>query len=108
MCRISAVRALHTHLPEVSWWGGDIGNPLFWLHLPEGVSGRSVAEAAASRGVAVAAGAEFDVAGEDVPALRVSVTRVDKRQIDQGIRLLAEAVREVQSRAGITRSMPVV
>ena len=61
----------------------------------------SVAEAAGARGVAVAAGAEFDVAGEDVPALRVSVTRVDKRQIDQGIRLLAEAVREVQSRAGI-------
>lgn len=108
MCRISAVRALKSHLPELSWWGGSIGNPLFWLHLPEGVSGRSVSEAAGARGVAVAAGAEFDVAGEDVPALRVSVTRVDKRQIDQGIRLLAEAVREVQSRAGITRSMPVV
>ena len=108
MCRISAVRALKSHLPELSWWGGSIGNPLFWLHLPEGVSGRSVSEAAGARGVAVAAGAEFDVAGEDIPALRVSVTRVDKRQIDQGIRLLAEAVREVQSRAGITRSMPVV
>jgi DNA-binding transcriptional MocR family regulator len=108
MCRISAVRAFRAHLPELTWWGGDVGNPLFWLHLPEGVSGRSVSEAAAARGVAVAAGAEFDVAGEDVPALRISVTRVDKRQIDQGIRLLAEAVREVQSRAGITRSMPVV
>jgi GntR family transcriptional regulator/MocR family aminotransferase len=108
MCRISAVRAFRAHLPELTWWGGDVGNPLFWLHLPEGVSGRSVSEAAASRGVAVAAGAEFDVAGEDVPALRMSVTRVDKRQIDHGIRLLAEAVREVQSRAGITRSMPVV
>ena len=108
MRRLSAARALRSHLPGVSWWGGAVGNPIFWLQLPPEVSGRSVAAAAAARGVAVAPGAEFDVAGEDVPALRLSVTRVDKRQIDQGIRLLAEAVRDVQSRAGAARSMPVV
>lgn len=108
MRRLSAVRALRAHLPEASWWGGGVGNPIFWLHLPRGQSGRSVAEAAAARGVAVAAGAEFDVGGEDIPALRLSVTRVDKRRIDGGVRLLAEAVAEVQSRAGVARSVPVV
>ena len=68
--------------------------------FPEGVS----AEAFRGRrrpGRAVAAGAEFDVAGRTFPR-EGSVTRVDKRR---SIRESAagEAVREVQSRAGITR-----
>ncbi len=37
----------------------SVGNPLFWLHLPPGVSGRRVAEAAAARGVGVAPGRGF-------------------------------------------------
>ena len=105
--RIAAARALKTHLPEVSWWGGEIGNALFWLHLPPGVSGRSVADAAAARGVGVAAGVEFDPRGEDRPHLRLSVSRVDQRQVEAGVRRLAEAVRAVSALSGI-RSVPVV
>jgi len=105
--RIAAVRALKLHLSEVSWWGGDLGNALFWLHLPSGVSGRRVAEAAAARGVGVAAGIDFDPRGEDRPNLRLSVSRVDKRQVEAGIRVLAEAIRTVRSQSGI-RAMPVV
>src|SRR5262249_49278438 len=56
--RIQAVRALKMHLPRLSWWGGEVGNPLLWLNLPAGVSGRRVAEAVAMRGVGVAAGSE--------------------------------------------------
>ncbi len=108
MRRLSAARALAAHIPEVSWWGGEIGNPLFWLHLPEGASGRAVAQAAAARGVLVAAGADFDPEGGDPPNLRLSVTRVEKRQIDRGIRLLAEAIREVRSRALAAHSAPIV
>ena len=105
--RIAAARALKIQLPELTWWGGEVGNALFWLHLPRGISGRRVAEAAAARGVGVAAGADFDPRGEDRPNLRLSVSRVDKRQVDLGIRLLAEAVRAVVSQSGI-RAMPVV
>lgn len=108
MRRLSAARALAKHLPAVSWWGGEVGNPLFWLHLPEGLSGRAVAQAAAARGVLVAAGADFDPEGGDPPNLRLSVTRVEKRQIEQGIRLLGEAIREVQTREGVSLSVPMV
>lgn len=106
--RIAAARSLKTHLPRVSWWGGEIGNPLFWLHLPEGVSGRRVAQAASARGVAVAPGADFDPRGEDPPNLRLSVSRVEKRNIDQGIRLLSEAFEEVSVSGGASHSLPVV
>jgi 2-aminoadipate transaminase len=105
--RISAARALKAHLPGVSWWGGEIGNPLFWLHLPGGLSGRRVAEGAAARGVGVAAGAEFDPKGEDRPNLRLSVSRVDKRDVDRGIATLAEAMRAVGSAAGV-HGIPVI
>lgn len=107
MRRLSAARALRAHLPQVAWWGGEIGNPLFWLHLPPGVSGRRVAEAAAARGVGVAAGVDFDPKGEDRPNLRLSVSRVDKRDVDRGIAVLAEAVNVVAASAG-ARGMPVV
>ena len=105
--RITAARLLKHLLPEISWWGGEIGNPLFWLALPRGVSGRRVAEAAAARGVGVAPGSDFDPRGEDRPNVRLSVSRVDKRDVEKGIRLFAEAVHAVIGASGV-HAVPVV
>jgi GntR family transcriptional regulator/MocR family aminotransferase len=105
--RLTAARALQMHLPEVSWWGGEVGSPLFWLHLPAGVSGRAVAQAAAARGVGVAPGVDFDPRREDRPNLRLAVSRVEKRGVDRGIAVLAEAVRAVAGAGGV-HAVPVV
>ncbi|HXM76345.1 MAG TPA: hypothetical protein VN971_06195, partial [Thermoanaerobaculia bacterium] len=104
--RLAGARALRTHLPELSFWGGEVGSALFWLHLPPGTSGRAVAEAAAARGVGVAPGADFDPRGEDRANLRLSVSRVDKRDVDRGIALLAQALQAVAGRSA--HSAPVV
>jgi 2-aminoadipate transaminase len=80
----AARRALGERLPEATIWGGQSGNPLFWLILPRGVTGRRVAEAAARRGVAVAPGQDFDPRGEDVERVRLSVTRVERKEIERG------------------------
>lgn len=106
--RAAAERALREHLPGISWWGGEPGSAIFWLHLPQGLSGRRVAQAAAAKGVGVAPGAEFDPAGEDRPNLRLSVSRVERGAVERGIRLLAEAVEEVRSRSGPAFAVPVV
>ena len=106
--REAMAAALARDLPDVSWWGGEPGSALFWLHLPKGVSGRRVAEAAASRGVAVAAGADFDPFGEDRENLRLSVSRVDREAIADGIAMLAEAVNEIRTRAQASVAAPVV
>ena len=100
--------ALGRHLPDLSWWDGEPGSAIFWLILPPGVSGRRVAEAAAARGVAVSAGADFDPEGEDRGALRLSVSRVERESIERGVALLAEAVRETRARASVLESAPVV
>jgi DNA-binding transcriptional MocR family regulator len=105
--RIATARALKIHLPEISWWGGEIGNALFWLHLPDGLSGRRVAEAAAAHGVGVAAGADFDPKGEDRSNLRLSISRVESRSVEAGIRLLAEAIRSMAARSG-SQALPVI
>ena len=104
----AAMHALRGHMPETDWWGGAGANPLFWLHLPEGTSGRRVAEAAAARGVGVAAGEDFDPRGRDRSNVRLSVSRVERQDIDRGIALLAEAVREVESRSRSALAAPVV
>jgi DNA-binding transcriptional MocR family regulator len=84
-----------------------MGSPLFWLRLPAGVSGRRVAEAAAARGVGVAPGADFDPAAGDPPNLRVSVSRVEKRDVERGISVLGEVLRSVAASGGV-HSVPVV
>ncbi len=104
----AAKQALREHLPEVGWWGGAGANPLFWLHLPEGTSGRRVTEAAAARGVGVAAGEDFDPRGEDRSNVRLSVSRVERKDIAPGIAALAEAVREVQTRSRAALAAHVV
>ncbi|MEP6993067.1 MAG: PLP-dependent aminotransferase family protein [Acidobacteriota bacterium] len=104
----AAARALRQSLPGISWWGGEDANPLFWLHLREGISGRRVAEAAADRGVGVAPGQDFDPKGEDRSNVRLSVSRVERSDIERGIALLAEAVNEVESRSRAVLSAPVV
>jgi len=101
-------RALRRALPGLDWWGGEGANPLFWLRLPAGISGRRVAEAAAARGVAVAAGQDFDPRGADRPELRLSASRVEKSDIEPGIDRLAEAVAEVELRGSAALSAPVV
>ncbi|HEY1434759.1 MAG TPA: PLP-dependent aminotransferase family protein [Thermoanaerobaculia bacterium] len=104
----AASSALAAHLPAVGWWGGEGSNPLFWLHLPGGMSGRRVAQAAAARGVAVAPGQDFDPRGEDRPNVRLSVSRVERRDVEPGIALLAEAIRQEQSGSRAALAAPVV
>lgn len=104
----AAAAALREHLPEVRWWGGEGSNPLFWLRLPEGVSGRAVAQAAASRGVAVSPGADFDPLRHDLPRIRLSVSRVERKDIEPGVAALADALREVQSGSVAALAAPVV
>ena len=53
-----------------------------------------------------APGKPFDPRGEDRANVRLSISRVDQRDIERGIALLAEAVHAVQG--GVVHSAPVV
>ena len=70
--------------------------------------GRAVAQAAGARGVAVSPGADFDPLRHDLSRVRLSVSRVERRDIEPGIAALAEALKEVQSGRGAALAAPVV
>ena len=100
--------ALERNLPELSHRGGEPGNPLFWLELPPGVTGREVARRALSRGVRVAPGADFDPGGRDLPALRLSVSHVDHAVVAEAAARLAKAIRETGARSAAALAIPTI
>jgi DNA-binding transcriptional MocR family regulator len=68
------------------------GGHALWVGLPEGVSGRAVADAARARGVLVAAGEAFLPAGGGADGLRLSIARVTRAEIAPAAERLAQAV----------------
>ena len=104
----TAARRSASTCPRFRGGAASRASSLFWLRLPEGVSGRSVAEAAAARGVAVTPGQDFDPEGKDRATLRLSVSRVERDAIEPGSRFWRS--RCGKWRRGLERSLsaPVV
>ena len=69
-----------------------------WLRLPDGVDADQVAEEAGRRGVAVTAGSAFHVDGTGRGGMRLCFVREDEGRIGEGIRRLAETIRELSTR----------
>jgi GntR family transcriptional regulator/MocR family aminotransferase len=90
--------ALTTHLPGVRFTAVS-GASSFWLRFADHVDTRSVAEAAARRGVLIEPGDVFFVGtpGQPTPAnyARLGFASIDAARIDPGIALLAAACAEV-------------
>jgi 2-aminoadipate transaminase len=86
--------ALRTHLPEARFTE-PAGGYFLWVELPDAVRSDAVVVAAAKRGVAVVKGADFLLTGGE-QSLRLAYASVPDHKIEEGVRLLAEAVAEVR------------
>ena len=106
--RRALVAALARVIPEIPYLGGTPGQSLFWLRLPEGSSGRDAARRARAQGVAVSPGIDFDPLGRDVPALRLSVSRVPVEAVLEGVARLARALLQRESPAEGPRAIPTI
>jgi GntR family transcriptional regulator/MocR family aminotransferase len=100
--------SLARHLPDIAFRGGERGSALFWLELPPGVSGRAVARRARERGIRVSPGADFDPRGRDLPALRISVSRVERGVLEEAVSRLAVAISQVKSQPGMAAAIPTI
>jgi GntR family transcriptional regulator/MocR family aminotransferase len=90
--RDALLRALARHLPEVRPTGAWAGlHVLAWL--PDGADEAAIVARAAERDVAVDGLGPMRVAAPGPPALILGYARPTEREIEQGIALLAEAVR---------------
>ena len=81
--------------PGVTWTENEGGFSLL-LTLPAGMDAAALLEQAALRGVVFTPGNAFFVDGGGERTLRLSFSALPHTQIDEGIRRLADVIREVQ------------
>lgn len=70
-----AHRAILDRFPAGTTCTRPAGGCVLWVHLPEGVSGRTLTALCREKGVLLSPGADFMADGMDVAAIRVSVAR---------------------------------
>ncbi len=86
--------ALERHLPPGCVWHQPSGGMFFWVELPDGVDAVALLPKAVRRGVAFVPGAAFYASAPRANTLRLSFVTASAQRIEQGISLLAQALKE--------------
>jgi len=86
--------ALERHLPPGCRWNAPSGGMFFWVELPDGIDAVALLPKAVQRGVAFVPGAAFYASAARANTLRLSFVTASPAQIEQGIRLLTQALAE--------------
>jgi 2-aminoadipate transaminase len=94
--RDAMVDALERYMPqhpEISWTRPD-GGLFLWVRLPEGLDTGEMFPRALEHNVAYVTGSAFYVDGGGKNTMRLSYSVVSEEQIDEGIKRLADLIRE--------------
>jgi 2-aminoadipate transaminase len=75
-------------------WTHPDGGLFLWIKLPEQLDRTRLQELATARGITYATGQAFHALNEDIPYLRLSFGWIEKEDIAEGVRILAECIRE--------------
>jgi len=103
----AAQRALAKSMPEGSSWSTPDGGFALWVEAPAVVSGRDLAAGAAARGVLVSPGQLFHPDDEPVSGVRLSLSRTDETQIQEGIQVLGACASELLAQAQSPSNRPL-
>jgi 2-aminoadipate transaminase len=90
-------RALADQFPDARFVAPE-GGYFLWVDLPDGTDVAALFDAAAARGVQFVKGTDFVLEGGEA-SLRLAYSGVTPPEIEEGVRRLVEAYREVGSRA---------
>ena len=88
---------LESELSDLCVWSRPVGGLFVWLRLPQDVDRASLWSKAASRGVAYLPGSAFHFESQDVPYLRLAFGHLTAEQIENGVPLLAQCIREART-----------
>jgi 2-aminoadipate transaminase len=89
--------ALAEQIPDARFVPPE-GGYFLWVDLPEGTNVAALFDAAAARGVQFVKGSDFMLEGGE-SSLRLAYSGVTPAEIEEGVKRLAEAYREVESPA---------
>jgi 2-aminoadipate transaminase len=90
---LDALEAEFGKMQGIHWTHPD-GGLFLWIKLPEHVDRGRLLELATARGITYATGQAFHALNQDIPYLRLAFGWIDKQDIAEGVRLLAECVRQ--------------
>jgi 2-aminoadipate transaminase len=74
-------------------WTQPDGGLFVWIKLPDEVDRARIQELAAARHITYATGQAFHAHNQDVPYLRLAFGWIDREDIPEGVRQLAEVIR---------------
>lgn len=101
--RDAALAALERHMPPGVRWTHPRGGFFVWLTLPVGTNVPLLREIARERGVLFVPGPAFFAAGGGERNLRLAFSFVPPDEIERGIAILAQAIREMPATRGQAR-----
>jgi 2-aminoadipate transaminase len=90
---LDALEGEFSTVPGMHWTHPD-GGLFLWIKLPEQIDRDRLLELATARGITYATGQAFHALSQDIPYLRLSFGWIKKEDIAEGVRILAECVRE--------------
>ncbi len=88
--------ALAAHMPPGCRWNTPHGGMFFWVELPKGVDAVALLPKAVAHGMAYVPGAAFYADQPRMNTLRLSFVTVAPAEIERGIQLLAQTLKEAQ------------
>jgi 2-aminoadipate transaminase len=86
--------ALQRHMPAGCRWNVPSGGMFFWVELPEGMDATALLPKAVERGMAYVPGAAFFADHAKANTLRLSFVTVPPEQIERGVALLAQMLKD--------------
>ena len=88
------LEAMEKHFPEEAKWNKPDGGMFIWVKLPEHIDTKEMFERAIENSVAYVVGCAFHADRSGKNTLRLNYTFASDEQIDEGIKRLADTIRE--------------
>jgi 2-aminoadipate transaminase len=92
--RDAMLKALEVSMPAGTTWTTPEGGFFIWVTLPDGVSVRELAPASKDKGVEICPGFIFYFHGKGDNQIRLSYSFADEPNIQKGIKILGDLVKE--------------
>ena len=87
-------KALQTYMPDEVKWVEPKGGFYFWFELPKGIDSTEILKESIKNGAVFVTGKTFDPEAKQNNYFRMAFSNMDKNQIDKGVQIIANAVKQ--------------
>ena len=92
------LKALDKYMPHYIKWNEPKGGFYFWFEMPAHYDSTEIMKIAIEKGAVFVSGKTFDPAGVKNNNFRLSFSNMEKDEIEKGIKIIAEAIKNYSNR----------